>query len=114
MKKLLTAIFLISVLWSCKKDDPKPSPSTTTPTHNIKYQVLGFIDTEITYDGTTIAIHNDFDWDYTFTAPSGKALSLSAKDLSGTQSITIKIYQDGQMTKSASGYGVQTVTDVVK
>lgn len=110
MKKI-TILILFSVLFSCKKEN---EPPPTAATHNIKYQVLGFIDTDITYDGTHTTIHNNFDWSYDFAAPTGKALSLSAFDMSGTQSITIRIFQDGTMTKSAAGYGVQSLTDIVK
>lgn len=69
---------------------------------------------EIIYDGTTYHAGNTSNWDYTFTAPTGKALSLSAYNSSGTQTIEVSIYQDGAKTKTANGYGTQSVTDVVK
>ncbi len=105
-------IYLILILFilSCKKKDDKP----TGDSHNIKYEVLGFIDTEIIYDGNKISVHNNPSWSYEFTKESGKSLSLSARDESGTQSVTIRIYQDGAMTKSVSGYGMQALTDIVK
>lgn len=112
MKKLIILILFFSCFAACKKEDNKPNPQAAT--HNIKYEVKGFLGLEITYDGNVISAGNTSNWDYSFTAPTGKNLSLSAYNSSGTQTIEVSIYQDGVKTKTAYGYGTQSVTDVVK
>ena len=110
MKNLIILFILLCIVIGCKKKEDKPSGSD----HNIKYEVKGFLNMEITYDGVSYHAGNTSNWDYSFTAPSGKALSLSAFNSSGTQTIEVSIYQDGVKTKTANGYGTQSVTDVVK
>lgn len=111
MKKIIFLIFFSSCFVpACKKKDEKPQGAT----HNIKYEVKGFLNLEITYDGKTISAGNTSNWDYSFTAPAGQSLSLSAYNSSGTQTIEVSIYQDGVKTNTANGYGTQSVTDVVK
>lgn len=113
MKKLLLLIFLSGCFVpACKKENPT-NPSSAA-THTIEYEVNGFLNMEITYDGVTYHAGNTSSWDHTFSASTGKALSLSAYNSSGTQTIEVSIYQDGAKTKTANGYGTQSVTDVVK
>lgn len=110
--KYITLLMILFFL-SCKKEETKPLPPTGAM-HNIKYEVKGFLNMEITYDGQTIHAGNTSNWDYTFTAPVGKNLSLSAYNSSGTQTIEVSIYQDGVRTGTANGYGTQSLTHIVK
>jgi len=112
MKKLIFLIFISGCfVAACKKKDEQPNNSTT---HNVKYEVKGFLDLNITYDGKNIFAGKTSTWDYTQTASTGKSLSLSASNASGTQTIEVSIYVDGVQTQTANGYGTQSITDIVK
>ena len=114
MKKLFLSILLLSTIWSCKKEDVLPP--TTTTTHNIKYEALGqCCYMEVTYDGTTVILTSQFNWDYSFAAPSGQLLSLSAWSKIGAiyQTMKVNIYIDGIINKTAQGASVQSITSTV-
>lgn len=120
MKKLFIAILLTSAIWSCKKENIQPSATSSAPslavTHNIKYEAIGqCCYMEVTFDGTTMQFHSQFNWDYSFTALSGQSLSLSAYSTVGAnyQTQRVTIYIDGVSDKVAQGYGVQSVTSIV-
>ena len=109
---LLWLCLISSCVPACKKEDNKP-----TATSSIKYEVSGTccqMDLTWTEGGVTksATFTNDFTWDYTISEKVGATVTLTGT--SGSQWTNIKISQGGVVTKEAQGYGLQTITDVVK
>ena len=112
MKKIL---FLLLLFVSCKKEN---ETSPVPVMRNVKYEaaVINSLCLEINYDGATHYSTSKLSWDYTFQKEVGASLSLSGQACDGISSgqIVLSIYQDGQLTKTAKGYGWEYLTDIVK
>lgn len=105
MKKLTILLFSL-LLFGCKKEDPKPSNTTT---RTIKYEFWGdCCNSNITYtlpDGNTSTVFvPQGGWDYTTQIKVGKPITLKNVAQSGDH-LYLRIQQDGVEVASTNGWG---------